>query len=82
MTDKKHDGWPKLVEITALLECSVVIYANSEEDALREVEDWDEAFAEIGCIRGAKNIDVFDVREGTADDADIDLSKTKGDDNE
>lgn len=75
MSKKKQDGWPKLVEITALLECSVVIYANNTEDALREVEDWDEAFAEIGCIRGAKNIDVFDVREGAPDDADIDLTK-------
>ena len=75
MTDKKHDGWPKLVEITALLECSAVFFANSEEDALKEVDSWNGAWAVIGNVLGAKNIDVFDVREGMPDDADIDLTK-------
>ncbi|MEI6150758.1 MAG: hypothetical protein WCS01_16800 [bacterium] len=62
-------GWPKLVEITALVSYSVVVYADSKEQALEHVKTWEHAWDANADLIGVSDVDVLDVRAGTPEDA-------------
>ena len=66
---------PKLYEITALVNYSVVIRANSKEDALKHIETWERAWDSSADLIGVTDVDLIDVRDGTAEDAHEDISQ-------
>jgi len=53
----------KLYEFTALLKCSVVVAAKTEEKARAAIETWEKAWIETGDFIGVTDVDLFDVRE-------------------
>ncbi|MFA6816948.1 MAG: hypothetical protein WCS73_11705 [Lentisphaeria bacterium] len=81
MSEEKQTKQPKLFELNAKLECSVVIRAYSEEEALEHVRLWEESWVNGGGrLLGVIDVDVFDVRDGSSDDADEDLTKDYSED--
>ena len=58
----------KLYEFSALVRYSAVIYADSEEEARKEVETWENSWHDIGEIGEVVDVDLVDVRELRADD--------------
>lgn len=65
------DNPPKLYEISALVSYHVVILATSKEEALKEVETWENAWHDTGEFNGVSDVDLFDVRDGTERDAHV-----------
>jgi hypothetical protein len=59
----------KLYEFSALLSCSAVIYAESEEDARAEVKTWEKAWIETGDFNCVSDVELCDVRHGYPDNA-------------
>lgn len=66
---------PKLYEITALVNYSVVIRADSKEEALKHVETWEHAWDRNSDLVGVSDVDLCDVRDGGADEAHEDISQ-------
>lgn len=68
----------KLYEFSGLVRYSAVIYADSEEEARKEVETWENAWHDTGEIAEVVDVDLVDVRELRAEDpmieANIDIS--------
>lgn len=68
----------KLYEFSALVSYSAVIYADSEEEARKEVETWENAWHDTGEIGEVVDVDLVDVRELRDEDpmieANIDIS--------
>lgn len=62
--NKKENPWPKLVEITALVRYSVVIHADSKEQALKSVESWEHAWDSNADLVGVSDVEVLDIRDG------------------
>ena len=63
------DGWPKLVEVVALVKYAVVIYADSEAQALEHVTTWEHAWDANADLIGVSDVEVGDVQPGTPEDA-------------
>ncbi len=61
----------RLYEISALVCYHVVIYAESKEAALKEVETWENAWHDTGEFKDVSDVDLFDVREGKESDAHV-----------
>ena len=57
--------WPKLVEITAVVSYAVVIYADSEDQALEHVKTWEHAWDANADLIGVGDVEVNDVRPGS-----------------
>ena len=53
----------KLYEFTALLKCSLVVAADSEEQAREEIKTFEAAWYETGDVVGVVDVDLFDVRD-------------------
>jgi len=53
----------KLYEISALLTYHVVIAAESEDQALAEVETWEHSWDAKAALIGVSDVEVFDVRD-------------------
>lgn len=64
----------KLIEITALVSYSIVVYADSEEDAAEHVSTWEESWAANADLIGVCDVDILDVREGIPEEAHEDIS--------
>jgi len=58
----------KLYEFTALIECGVVVAADSEKEARTEVESYERAWFETGDFGEVVNFELFDVRDVEADE--------------
>ena len=61
----------KLYEFTALLECSCVVAAESEELARAEVENYEKAWYDTGEFVGVVDVELFDVREADSQDVGV-----------
>jgi hypothetical protein len=59
----------QLYEIVALVQYAVVIFADSKEQALKEVETWENAWHDTGELVGVSDVEVADVRDGVVQDA-------------
>ena len=68
----------KLYEFSALLNCSVVVAANSEVEARKEIETYERAWFDTGDFIGVQDVDLVDVQEPDSQDEDIlnDLAHT------
>lgn len=66
----------KLYEISAIVQYNVVIYADSEEAALTHVADWETCWPTSAEFGGVHDVEVTDVRDGSAEDA-HETAKTK-----
>ena len=70
----------KLYEFSALVRYSAVIYADSEEEARKEVETWENAWHDTGEIAEVVDVDLVNVRELRADapivEANLDISRS------
>ena len=64
---------PQLFEITALVSYSIVIRALTKEQAMEQIKTWEHAWDSNADLVGVSDVDLFDVREGDAEDAHIDL---------
>ena len=60
----------KLYEFGALIKCGVVIAADSEEDARREIETYERAWFETGNFLAVADVELVDVREPKSSDLD------------
>lgn len=60
----------KLYEFTALLNCSLIVAAESEEEARAEIQDYESAWHDTGEFVGVDNVDLLDVREADSQDED------------
>jgi len=58
----------RLYEISACLNCHVVVSADSEETAMECVATWERAWCATGEIVGVSDVALFDVREPTSPD--------------
>lgn len=68
---------PKLYEISALVSYHVVIRANSKKEALDHVATWEHAWDSNSDLVCVSDVELFDVREGHAEDAHVDISVMK-----
>ncbi len=59
----------KLYEITAYVRFAVVVWADSEERALKAVETWEHAWDANADLIEVCDVGVVDVRDGSPDDA-------------
>lgn len=71
-------GWPKLVEITAMVTYSVVVYADSVQQAMDEVSTWEMAWQENADLICVSDVAVFDVRDGVPDAAHLTTARKAG----
>lgn len=60
----------KLYEFNALVNCNVVIAANSEAEARKEIETYERAWFETGDFICVQDVDLFDIREPDDQDED------------
>ena len=58
----------KLYEFTALLECSIIVAAENEESARKEIETYEKAWIETGDFVGVQDVDLFDVKNPDSQD--------------
>ena len=61
----------KLYEFTALVNCDIIVAANSEAEARKEVETYEQAWFETGDFVGVYDVDLFDIREPDSQDEDV-----------
>lgn len=61
----------KIYEISALVCYHAVILADSEDSALAEVDTWENAWHDTGELVGVSDVEVFDIRDGEASDANV-----------
>lgn len=60
----------RLYEITALISRTVVVAAVSEEDAMKHVESWENAWESSSDLIGVSDVDLDHVRDVAATDID------------
>ena len=53
----------RLYEFTALLECAVVIAADSEPEARAAIKTWGKAWIETGDFIGVSDVELSEVRD-------------------
>ncbi len=58
----------KLYEFTAMAQCAVVVAAESEEEARKEVDSLERAWFETGDFIGISDIELIDSREPKSND--------------
>lgn len=72
----------KLYEFTAMARCDLVVAAESEEEARKEVDSLERAWFETGDFMDISDVELIDVREPKSDDlkdeAHIVVNKKKG----
>jgi hypothetical protein len=60
----------RIYEVSAMVYYTVVVLASSKKQALKHVATWEHAWDANADLISVSDIEVTDVRPGTADDAD------------
>jgi hypothetical protein len=77
LNPETHAAKPRLFEISVLVNYSTVILATSREEALKEIESWEQCWPNYSDFTAVSDVEVVDEREGGEDDAHCVTSKAK-----